>query len=97
MAHAAHFITPGSHLVAATGAYGDDVQYVATDPHITVNATKFGDKVAFVRPDGAVVLLISNTTEKQRSVTLGVATPARRLWRATLPSHSLSTFVVPRD
>jgi glucosylceramidase len=55
----------------------------------------WGDKIAFVNPDGSTVLVIANSDQKPHDVVMTVAGRPEGTFSATLPSRSVSTFVVP--
>jgi O-glycosyl hydrolase len=55
----------------------------------------WGDKIAFVNPDGSTVIVLGNSTQQPQSVTLTVAGHADGdTLKATLPPRSINTFVV---
>ncbi len=71
---ASHFIPPGSHLLTATGPWGD--------------------KLAFLTPEGDILLLVGNSAKKDLPVT--IATDRNNnILHTTLSSHSLNAFVLP--
>jgi glucosylceramidase len=56
----------------------------------------WGDKIAFVNPDGSTVLVVGNTAKQPYSVVLNVAERADGgTINVTLPARSVNTFVIP--
>jgi glucosylceramidase len=56
----------------------------------------WGDKIAFINPDGSAVLVMGNSAEQPFSVALNIAerTGGRAL-QVTLPAQSVNTIVIP--
>ncbi len=55
----------------------------------------WGDKIAFVNPDGSTVLVVANSDQKPHDVVMTVAGRPEGTFSATLPARSVNTFVVP--
>ncbi|MGC3988972.1 MAG: glycoside hydrolase family 30 beta sandwich domain-containing protein [Chthoniobacteraceae bacterium] len=55
----------------------------------------WGDKMAFVNPDGSTVFEVANSSNKPFAAVLAVAGRSEGTFTATLPAHSVNTFVVP--
>ena len=70
--------------------------FVRPGSHLAAATGNWGDKLAFTAADGSAVLVMGNSSGGPLDVTVGTGGSGRRLWRATLPSHSFSTFVFPR-
>ena len=66
--------------------------FVEPDAHVIATQSDWGDKIAFVNPDGAVVVVMGNSSNEDRAVTLNI--DGAQAEAATLPAHSFSTFVL---
>lgn len=55
----------------------------------------WGDKIAFVNPDGSTVIVIANSSSKPCSIVMDVAGRTAGTFSATLPPGSVSSFIVP--
>jgi glucosylceramidase len=55
----------------------------------------WGDKIAFVNPDGSTVLVVANSANQPHDVAMAVAGRPEGTFRVALPARSVSTFVVP--
>ncbi|MCB1130424.1 MAG: glycoside hydrolase family 30 protein [Verrucomicrobiae bacterium] len=69
--HFSHFIEPGAHLVASTGAWGD--------------------KLAFVNPDGGAVIVLANRSDQEHPLTINI--DGKRSGIVKIPARSFNTFV----
>jgi glucosylceramidase len=54
----------------------------------------WGDKIAFVNPDGSTVIVIANSAANPHELVVAVAAGPERTFKAMLPAHSINTFVV---
>jgi glucosylceramidase len=68
--------------------------FVRPGSHLAGTTGPWKDKLAFITPDGSAVLLIGNSANGPLPVTIGIE-GTTSVVRATLPSHSFSTFVFP--
>lgn len=69
--------------------------YVKPGAKRVLTTGPWGDKIAFVNPDGSTVIVIGNSTKQPQPVTLAVAGRADGdTLKATLPPRSINTFVV---
>lgn len=58
----------------------------------------WGDKLAFVNPDGSTVLVVANSANRSYQVVLNVVDrPDGGTFKATLPAQSVNTFIVPAE
>lgn len=56
----------------------------------------WGDKIAFINPDGSIVMVIGNSADRPYGVSLAIADrPDADTLHVQLPPHSINTFVVP--
>jgi glucosylceramidase len=55
----------------------------------------WGDKIAFVNPDGSLVIIVGNSSKQPQPFIFNVAGRSDGTLKATLPAQSISTFVVP--
>jgi glucosylceramidase len=70
-------------------------RYVKPGAKRVLTTGPWGDKIAFVNPDGSTVIVLGNSTQQPQSVTLTVAGHADGdTLKATLPPRSINTFVV---
>jgi glucosylceramidase len=70
--------------------------FVRPGARLATTTGRWGDKLAFIRPDGSAVVLIGNSSNGPLPVVIGTDSVAGVV-RATLPGHSFSTFVLPPD
>ena len=66
--------------------------YVQPGAKVVKLSGSFEDALAFVNPDGKVVVLAANQTGEAKPVTFQVA--GKKARTATLPANSLNTFVL---
>ena len=70
-------------------------QYVKPGAKRVLTTGPWGDKIAFTNPDGSTVIVIGNSARQPQPVTLAIAGRADGdTLKATLPAHSINTFVV---
>jgi glucosylceramidase len=70
-------------------------QYVKPGAKRVLTTGPWGDKIAFVNPDGSTVLVIGNSTKEPQPVILTVAgRSGGDTLKATLSAQSINTFVV---
>jgi glucosylceramidase len=70
-------------------------QYVKPGAKRVLTTGVWGDKIAFVNPDGSTVIVVGNSAKQAQEVVLTVAgRPDGGTVKATLPAHSINTFVV---
>lgn len=56
----------------------------------------WGDQIAFLNPDGSVVAIVGNSSDREHALTLAVGDrPGPDTLRVTLPPRSFHTFVFP--
>jgi glucosylceramidase len=67
--------------------------FVQPGAHIAATQSTWGDQVAFVNPDGGVVLVMANSANTDMPVTLTI--DGRQAGPITLPAHSFNTFTAP--
>jgi glucosylceramidase len=80
--------TPFYHL------YRHFSNYVKTGAHVLpIYSSSWGDKLAFVNPDGEVVVVVANTSASSYAVTLSI--DGSRSIPIMLPAHSFNTFTLP--
>ena len=71
-------------------------QFVKPGAKRVLTTGVWGDKIAFVNPDGSVVAVLANTSNRDYAVKLAVAGAAdTRAVRMNVPAHSVNTFVLP--
>lgn len=56
----------------------------------------WGDRIAFVNPDGSVVLVMGNDSRDVQNVVVNVAGTSGGTFWAKLPAHSFNTFLMTR-
>jgi O-glycosyl hydrolase len=66
--------------------------FVKPGAHVVATEGKWGDRVAFVNPDGEVVLVLGNSADSDRPVTLNIN--GMQAGPVTLPAHSFNTFTL---
>jgi len=55
----------------------------------------WGDKIAFINPDGTVVLVLGNGSNNDYEASVAVAgISGKNMFKVTVPAHSINTFVV---
>jgi glucosylceramidase len=67
--------------------------FVEPGAHVVASQGTWEDRIAFRNPDGGVVIVVANRTDKDRAVTLHI--DARRSAPVTIPARSFNTFVMP--
>jgi glucosylceramidase len=70
-------------------------QFVKPGARRVLTTGPWGDKIAFVNPDGSVVIVIANSAPKPLENIIDVAGRPAGTFSVTLPPRSVSTFVVP--
>lgn len=71
-------------------------QFVKPGAKRVLTTGPWGDRIAFMNPDGSTVVVIKNSAKESHPVILEVAGRADGgTITATLPAHSVNTFVVP--
>jgi len=65
--------------------------FVPPKSHMIACTGSWGDKIAFVKPDGTSVLIIGNTANRAYEITIGTSDNTAPE-RVTLPGHSFNTF-----
>src|SRR5207249_2227509 len=66
--------------------------FVQPGARVVDTESTWGDRVAFVNPDGEVVVVMGNTADKEFAVALNI--DGRQSAVVTLPAHSFSTFTL---
>ncbi len=70
-------------------------QFVKPGAKRVLTAGVWGDKIAFVNPDGSIVLVVGNTAKQPHEIALMVTDrPDGDTIQVTLPANSINTFVV---
>ena len=70
-------------------------QFVKPGAKRALTTGPWGDKIAFINPDGSTVLVIGNSAKQPYEVILAVADrPDGGTFKVTLPAQSINTFVV---
>ena len=84
-------------------------QHVKPGAKRVFTAGGWGDRIAFVNPDGSVVAVVGNASDKPQPFALAIAgraggaggagrgSPGGDTFQATLPARSVNTFVVPPE
>ncbi|BCU78091.1 glycoside hydrolase family 30 protein [Luteolibacter sp. LG18] len=67
--------------------------YIQPGARLVSSYSSWGDKIAFVNPDGSVVVVMGNSAGSSFQVTLNI--DGRQSDVVTLPAHSFSTFYMP--
>ena len=67
--------------------------FVAPGAHLVASESRLSDRVAFVNPDGEVIVVMENSTDTDLPVALNIDRKQSEV--VTLPAHSFSTFVMP--
>ncbi|HEY8903291.1 MAG TPA: glycoside hydrolase family 30 beta sandwich domain-containing protein [Chthoniobacterales bacterium] len=70
-------------------------QFVKPGAKRVLTTGPWGDKIAFLNPDGSTVIVLANSGGKPFDVGIAVAGLPEGTFHATLPPRSVSTFVVP--
>ena len=87
----------GGEGVVAKGGAVEFGQYVKPGAKRVLTTGPWGDKIAFVNPDGSTVIVMGNSAKQPQSVTLTVAGRANGdTLKVTLPARSINTFAVAR-
>ena len=69
-------------------------QYVKPGARRILSTGLWGDKIAFVNPDGSIVLVIGNSAKQAYPVSVGLGGASNSdAIKAELPPHSINTFV----
>lgn len=86
--HFGRYVTPGAHLISATGNFGSgSVVNLGTQYGEVSN----GDKIAFINPDGGKVIIVRNSAASARTVAVRVGTTK---FKPALPANSINTFTI---
>lgn len=72
--HFSHFIEPGAHMLAT----------------VPEKHAAWGDRLAFVNPDGGVVIVVANRSDQEHPLTLNI--DGKRSGIVRIPARSFSTF-----
>jgi glucosylceramidase len=67
--------------------------FIEPGAHLVASQGTWDDRVAFRNPDGGVVVLVANRTDKEQPITLHI--DARRSAPVMIPARSFNTFVMP--
>jgi O-glycosyl hydrolase len=67
--------------------------FVAPGAHLVASESRLSDRVAFVNPDGEVIVVLENSADTDLPVALNIDRKQSEV--VTLPAHSFSTFVMP--
>ena len=73
--------------------YKHFAHYVHPGAHVLAAQSSWGDKVAFVNPDGEVVVVMGNSSDTDGAIALNI--DGRQSDVVTLPAHSFNTFTLP--
>lgn len=65
--------------------------FIEPGAHLARVAGDWGDKLAFVNPDGSVVIVVANRSDKDHPLTLNI--DGRRTGLLTIPAKSFNTFI----
>ncbi len=57
----------------------------------------WGDKIAFLRPDGSAVVIMGNSSNKEYEPAIGISRDNRTAIKVKVPPHSFNTFVIPKE
>lgn len=69
-------------------------QYVKPGAKRILSTGLWGDKIAFVNPDGSIVLVMGNAAKQSHTVSVGIdGLTNNDVIKAELPPHSINTFV----
>ncbi len=72
-------------------------QYVKPGAKRAMVSGAWGDQIAFVNPDGSIVMVIGNSMDRGLAARLCVAVcKDRDTLAVTLPAASINTLVIPR-
>jgi glucosylceramidase len=66
--------------------------FVQPDAHVLTTQSTWSDRVAFVNPDGEVVVVMNNPTDKDQPIALNI--DGRQSEVIKLPEHSFNTFTL---
>lgn len=66
--------------------------FVRPGAHVTETQSSWGDKIAFVNPDGEVVVVMGNSSNSDLPVVLNI--DGKESSPVTLPAHSFNTFTL---
>jgi hypothetical protein len=67
--------------------------YIEPGAHLSTSYGTWGDQLAFTNPDGSVVIVVANRSDKDLPLTLNI--DGRRTAPVTIPARSFNTFVMP--
>ena len=67
--------------------------FVEPGAHLVATESNLGNKLAFVNPDGTVVVVLANPSKDNLPVNLSI--DGRQSETVTLPAHSFDTFTLP--
>jgi glucosylceramidase len=77
--------TPYFHL------YQHFSHFIEPGAHVVATEGAWGDKLAFVNPDGSVVIVVANRSDNDYPVTFNI--DGKRTDRVMVPARSFNTFV----
>lgn len=67
--------------------------YIEPGAHLAASAGTWVDQMAFTNPDGSVVIVVANRSDKETPLTLHI--DGRRTAPVAIPARSFNTFVMP--
>ena len=67
--------------------------FIQPGAHLIATQSTWNDRVAFVNPDGEVVVVLANTTANDQPIALNI--DGRQSEVVDLPAHSFNTFTMP--
>ncbi len=67
--------------------------FIEPGAHLTASAGTWGDQLAFTNPDGSVVVVVANRSDKAQALTLNI--DGRHTAPVTIPARSFNTFTGP--
>jgi glucosylceramidase len=70
-------------------------QFVKPGAKRVLTTGTWGDRIAFVNPDGSTVLVVANSGNRPFDVVMAVAGRPEGTFEVALPPRSVNTFVVP--
>lgn len=69
-------------------------QFVKPGARRVLTTGVWGDKIAFINPDGSTVFVVGNSSRNALPMVLGMPGSASSILKITLPAESINTFVV---
>ena len=67
--------------------------FIEPGAHVTGSSGTWSDQIAFTNPDGSVVVVLANRSDKDQPVTLNI--DGRRSAPVIIPARSFNTFTLP--